>query len=271
MKNPNAFLETIYDKVRRGETLVMSGVGSGLTAMSAVKGGADILATYHTAAYRMEGVPSILSCMPYDNCNEVALRLLPQVLTTSAGVPVLVGLGAHDPRQRHEVLLDRVEEGGGWGVVNEPFVGNFDGVLRERLEKAGLGFQCELSMIRKAVKRGMLAHAWCFSPHEAEQMADAGAHFIGALVKANPLNPPAMTEILDYVQSIVSAVKRTGSKAPVLIHGNPVDDIAVVTEVLQKTGAAGYATGSSGERLPVIQGVSQTVAAFKSIRKGSFK
>ena len=268
MKNNKIFLEKTNQLIADGTPFVLSGVGSGLTAMAAVRGGADMLATYHTAAYRIQGVPSLLSCLPYDNCNDIALQLLPQIRAVCKTIPILVGLGAHDPRQSHEDLLSRVIDNGGDGVVNEPFIGAYDGILRKRLENAGLGFSCEKKLIGNASRRGLLTLAWCFSPDDAVQMVDQGAHFIGALVTADPSSPPSVSDIIRYVQSIVDAVEHTGARIPVLIHGTPVNDLAVVAEVLNNTGAAGYATGSSGERLPTLAGVSQAIADFKSIRKG---
>jgi len=265
MFNLDETLSGLHKKMDRHELLLVSGVGSGLTGAAAVKGGADILAVYHTAAYRIQGIPSILSNLPYDDCNDVTLRLLPQILVTSGDTPVIAGLGAHDVRKPHQCLLDRVVSLGGCGVVNEPFIGAYKGLLRERLEAAGLGFQCEVDLIKKAADRKLLTLAWCFGPEDAVKMVQAGANIIGALILPNPGKEPSMEDMVRYVSSIIDVVEKEGVKVPVIIHGAPVNNMEAAKEVIRRTGAAGYAAGSSGERMPVLDGISETIAEFRSI------
>ncbi|MCP4329460.1 MAG: phosphoenolpyruvate hydrolase family protein [Alphaproteobacteria bacterium] len=126
-----------------GRPLIMAGVGSGLTARGAVKGGADLLAAYSTAVYRCRGLPSLLSFLPYDNANDLTFAVAPDVLAHAGVCPVILGLGAHDPGQPIENLLDAVESLGAAGVMNEPFVGMYGQEIKAELDAAGLGFQRE--------------------------------------------------------------------------------------------------------------------------------
>ncbi len=263
------YIDRIYQKRDSGEIILECGVGSGLTAAAAIQGGADILATYHTAACRIDGVPSLLSYLPYDNCNETVFRMLPPVLAHCRDIPLLVGIGAHDPRQPLDALLDRVVASGASGVVNEPFIGMYDGVFRQRLEQAGISVECEIELVRKASERGLLSLAWCFGPDDAYRMAAAGATLIGALCKPDPAHALSVDSLTAYVKGIISAVRKAGSEAPVLIHGSPVNEFAVAAEVIRRSGADGYATGSSGERQPVMDGICNVLGKYKSIVKGT--
>ena len=112
------YLKSILEKIGRGETIIMAGVGSGLTAKGAREGGADLLATYNTAVYRIEGLSTALAFLPYDNCNELAFRVLPQVLAAAGDIPVMLGLGAHDPREDLQRLVYRAKEMGAAGITN---------------------------------------------------------------------------------------------------------------------------------------------------------
>jgi predicted TIM-barrel enzyme len=164
---------------------------------------------------------------------------------------------------------------GAAGITNEPFLGMYQGDLKSQIEAAGLGFERELALISAAVNRGLLSMGWAFTPSEAAKMAIAGAHVIGAMaggITSGGAAGGSETITLDaaakIIEEIVAAVKKEGVDIPVLVHGGPLNDVSSVSELLKRTDAAGYVTGSTGERLPVEWSVSDTVARFKLIRKG---
>jgi predicted TIM-barrel enzyme len=270
-----AHIRHLSEKRKRGEAIIVAGVGSGLTARAAAMGGADLIATYNTAIYRIQGIPTALAFFPYDNCNILTMSIAPQVLAAAGTTPVLLGFGAHDPRQPIESLVEKAMELGAAGITNEPFLGMYQGDLKNQLEAAGLGFGRELTLISTAVKRGLLGMGWAFTPTEAAQMAIAGAQVIGAMVGGITSGGAAggsATIPLDtaakIIEEIVAAVNKEGGDIPVLMHGGPLNDPSSVGELFKRTGAAGYVTGSTGERLPVERSVADTVARFKRIRKG---
>src|SRR5947209_13749850 len=115
----NRFMTRFAAVVDAGRPLVVAGVGSGLTARGAVEGGADALAVYNTAVYRVQGLPTALAFLPYDNANALTLRTVPEVVAVAGDVPGLVGVGAHDPRVRVDSLLDSIAALGAPGVTNE--------------------------------------------------------------------------------------------------------------------------------------------------------
>lgn len=260
-----AFLGNIQHLAAQGRPIVMSGVGSGLTAKAAAQGGADLLATYHTAACRIEGIPTQLSFMPYGDCNQITFSLLKSIRPLVPGTPLLAGLGAHNPLAPPESLVAQAEQLGADGVLNEPFIGAYGEAFAARAQAAGIGFDREVELIAAAAKRGMLSLAWCFSRGDAQRMAQAGATLVGALVPTNPLHVPSVDEMAAYVNEIVAGVADAGSSAPVLVHGGPLDNLEIVAAVLARCNAAGYATGSAAERLPVTQTVTNAVRAFKKL------
>ena len=244
--------------------IVGAGVGCGMTARSAVAGGADFLGVYHTAIYRISGLPTVLSLFPYDDCNKLALRALPQILANAAQLPVLVGLGAHDPRQPLERLVGTAQELGAWGVINEPFCGAYGTMVRKALESSGLGFPREREMLRCALSRGMLALGWAFSPEEAAKLASDGVPLVGAMVEES-VAAKGHRAMCDYIVEVKDRVKQEQPDAKVLIHGHPLEQVSVVRDVLQQTGVDGYFTGSAGERLPAEQAVAAAISDFKTI------
>jgi predicted TIM-barrel enzyme len=251
--------------IDEGTPIVVAGVGSGLTAQGAVRGGADLLAVYSTAVYRIIGAPTALAFLPYDDANALTLTVAPQVLVAAGQTPVLVGLGAHDPRQPVERLLDTIEALGAAGTTNEPFVGIYGEQLRSELDAAGVGFGREVELVRQASGRGMLTLGWCFSARDVSEMCQAGADLIGAMAgitrgSGTPDDSSADARFAEMVE----AARREKSDPIVLLHGGPLNDPEAVRAALGRTGADGYVTGSSAERQPVASAVAAAVAAFKA-------
>ncbi|NLM88883.1 MAG: phosphoenolpyruvate hydrolase family protein, partial [Syntrophomonadaceae bacterium] len=76
-------LTRLRDQVKQNSALLMFGAGTGLTAKCADLGGADLVAVYSTAKFRMMGLPTLLAWMPYEDCNtcvkEMAREIIPVV------------------------------------------------------------------------------------------------------------------------------------------------------------------------------------------------
>ena len=274
MTNRAEYLDTIDKKIHNGNVFVFAGVGCGLTAIGAETGGADMIITYNTAVYRIQGVPTAMAFLPYDDCNKIAFDTAPQVLGAVKKTPVMIGIGAHDPRRSITSMVEKAMEIGVLGVTNEPFIGMYEGDLRKQMESAGLGFNKEVELIREASQNGLITLAYVFTPEEAVKMAEAVADFIGAMVGGVTSGGPAggaetvdLSEAISVVSEIVSALKKVGRNVPVLIHGGPLNDVEPVREVINKTGAVGYITGSTGERIPTAQAVKEKICSFSAIRK----
>lgn len=269
-------IEVLLEVRKSGNPVIMAGIGSGLTAKGAVGGGADLLAVYNTAVYRIQGLPTALAFLPYDNANDLTISTAPEVMANAGDTPVLLGFGAHDPRKPVPILVEMAEKLGAAGVTNEPFLGLCGYELRVQLENAGIGFVRELELINYAVSRGMIALGWVFSVEEAEEMVKAGAQIVGAMAggitaggSAGGVQTSSIDQAVDQIGAVVEAVKAFSQDILVLGHGGPLADPESVSEVLWRTGADGYATGSSGERVPVERGVAEAIRQFKTIDMSS--
>jgi predicted TIM-barrel enzyme len=258
--------------VTNGSPVIVAGVGSGISARGAASGGADLLAVYNTAVYRIRGVPTALAFLPYDDANALTLAAAPEVIAAAGQVPVLLGFGAHDPRWSLDNLLDRAESVGAAGITNEPFSGMYSEDLQAQLEHAGLGFSREVELVRKAIDRGMLALGWAFTPAEAIRMAETGAQFIGAMVgvtadgAAGGTGLTSMALALEKVEAVARVVKGVRPDTFVLAHGGPFNDASSVTLALERTLAEGYVTGSTAERMPIEKAVARAIREFKLVQ-----
>ena len=264
-----AALGRLRDRRDAGEAIVVAGVGSGLTAAGAVAGGADLLACYGTAAYRILGVPTALAFLPYDDANKLTLDLLPPVVGRAGGVPVIAGLGAHDPRRPLEQLVAAAAGAGAMGVTNEPFCAIYGPALRRELDAAGYGFAREVELLEIAGRFGLLTLGWAFDAAEVRTLVAAGIDIVGAMAGiTGGAGGEAVAAAVKRLGVMVRAARRVNPETIVLLHGGPLSDPASVQSALRETGADGYATGSSAERTPVIAAVRDTVAAFRRLRTG---
>ena len=265
-------LQRLRSEVKAGNPILMFGAGIGLTAKSAELGGADIIAVYSTAIYRMRGLPTLMAFMPYSDANEHVRRMAGEILPAVKEAPCIVGIGAHDPALNVERFLDEMMGAGFSGVTNEPFAGIYGPEFAAQLESAGIGFSREADLIRTAHAMDIFTVAWAFNPDEARRMAEAGADVVGALVGVTvggltgakkSLSLEAATEA---VQRMCNAAKKVNPDVLVLSHGGPFKDPETAEYSIVHTDAVGYAAGSSGERMPTEKAVAEVTRMYKTMK-----
>ena len=262
-------IERLQAQLTRGNALLMFGAGIGLTAKCAEAGGADLIGVYATAVYRMRGLPSLMAWLPYSDANEHLLSMSKEILPAVKETPCIAGIGAHNPAADMEALLDEVIEMGFSGINNEPFCGLYGEYFSNQMEKAGIGFSREVELIRLARQRDIFTIAWAMSPEESRRMAQGGADVIGAMIgvttgglsgasEATPLD-----QATEDVRAMVAAAKSINPDIMVLTHGGPFNDVETAQYSIKNSGAVGYASGSSGERIPTEQAVMEITKQYK--------
>lgn len=265
--NLRDFLERMVDSRRQRRPVICAGVGSGVTAKGAVEGGADLLAVYNTAVYRIMGLPTALAFLPYDDANRLTFEALPQVIAAAGSTPVLAGIGVHDPRVDLERVLTKIAEWRVAGVTNEPFIGIYSADLRAQLKAAGLGFEREVSLIRQAADQDLLTLGWVFDSSQAIAMVEAGAHLLGinlGLTSLGTKDPSRLDQAIQMLDEIIKAARSIRGSVLTLVHGGPFNDPEAVAVALDATGADGYVTGSTAEASPVRAAVADTIRRFRA-------
>lgn len=261
----------LYQQVQQGKSILMFGAGIGLTARCAELGGADLIGIYSTAFYRMQGKASLLAWLPYSNANEHTMEKAREILPVVKNTPCIAGIGAHDPDRDLSLFIDEMMKLGFSGVTNEPFVGLYGPAFAEQLEAAGLGFSREVELIQMANEKDIFSFAWTFNAEEAARMAKAGADGIGAMIGVTSggltgaKKTISLEEAGEQVRLMVEAAKDVNPNIIVLTHGGPFKDPATAEYSIRRSGAHGYAAGSSGERLPTEQAVIALTKEYKNI------
>ena len=155
-------LDRLNKQIQQGNSILMFGAGTGLTAKCAEKGGADLIGIYSTAVFRMHGQPSILAWLPYGDCNKHTFDMAKSILPVVKSTPCIAGIGAHDPSVDFDSIIKRLEDYGFSGVNNAPFSGLYGKYFSEQLERAGVGFSREVELIKAAHRNNFfLWHGLC--------------------------------------------------------------------------------------------------------------
>jgi len=260
-------------QLRSGGTLIGAGAGTGLSAKSAVSGGADFLVVYNSGRYRMAGRGSLAGLLAYGDANAIVLEMAREVVPVVRGTPVFAGVNGTDPFRDMRVFLEEVRRAGYVGVQNFPTVGVFDGIFRANLESTGASYALEVEMMRIASELDLVTAPYVFNVDEAVAMAtDGQADIVVAhmgLTTSGSIGATAaygLDEAAKRTQEIVDAVRRVRPDTLVLAHGGPIATPSDWRHVLSNTnGLDGFLGASSMERLPVERAIKDTLNEFKSI------
>ena len=266
---------TMYRKqVADGKILVGVGAGTGITAKSSEKGGADMLIIYNSGRYRMAGRGSLAGLMAYGDANAIVVEMASEVLPVVKTTPVLAGVNGTDPFRVMDVFLRQLKDMGFSGVQNFPTVGLIDGVFRQNLEETDMGYGLEVEMIRKAHKLDLLTTPYVFDPEQAKAMAEAGADILvahmGLTTKGSIGAKTALTldDCVKKIEAIIEAGKSVKPDIMVICHGGPIAEPEDAEYVIKRTrGIDGFFGASSIERFAAEVGIKQQTEAFKKIVK----
>lgn len=269
----DAILSRLRAKVSSGQPIIGGGAGTGISAKLEEAGGIDLIVIYNSGRFRMAGRGSLAGMMPYGDANAIVMEMAREVLPIVKHTPVLAGVCGTDPFRVMSRFLQDVAAAGFAGVQNFPTVGLIDGTFRAGLEETGMGYGCEVDMIRIAHELGLLTTPYCFNPDEAAAMAAAGADILiphmGLTTKGSIGASTAVTldEAVQRCQDMHDAARRVNRNILVLCHGGPIAEPADAQYILDRTeGIVGFYGASSMERLPVEPAITQRTQEFTRLR-----
>ena len=258
----------------KGDILVGVGAGTGITAKSSERGGADMLIIYNSGRYRMAGRGSLAGVLSYGDANQIVVEMASEVLPVVKDTPVLAGVCGTDPFRVMDVFLKELKDMGFSGVQNFPTVGLIDGVFRQNLEETDMGYDLEVEMIRKAHELELLTTPYVFDPDQARKMAEAGADILvahmGLTTKGTIGAKTALTldDCVVKVRDIMEAGREVNPDIMVICHGGPIAEPEDAKYVIDRIdGIDGFFGASSIERFAAEKGITAQTEAFKEIKK----
>ena len=273
MNKGPVLLRSILKKARSSAfPIVFVVAGSGQIARCAVDGGAHFLMILSAGLYRMAGVSSLGSFMPFGNANDQTEELLrKQIMPRIGAFPVVAGIMVSDPILTLEKRFQRLNELGLAGVTNWPAVGVIQGRFGEALAKEGFSVDAEIEMLQEAKESGFVTLGFAVSTPDAVAMAKSG---VDALV----LNAGRTHETKDIyekgdriqyavvkVNEMLKAIKATGTQPICLFFGGSITSPEDTAELYRRTEIEGFGGGSAFERIPVTKIVTNMIRQFCSV------
>lgn len=270
----NEILSRLRAEIGAGRPVYDALCGSGITAKMAARGGADFVTTHCLAYFRMQGLSSMAGYLPICDANALTLELGERVLVNVLpDCPMIAGLLCVDPTRDMGRFLERIAAAGYDGVMNCPTVALIDGQFRTTLEETGMSFAREVEVLGQASRMGLFTKAFCTSPEEALAMARAGVdniivHF-GNSSGGTIGSKTVLSETASHARAaaVIDALAKEFPDRIVTCHGGGIESPADFEAFLKaEPRLHGYVGGSSAERFPVEQSVTEAARQFKGLR-----
>lgn len=242
-------------------------VGSGLTAQAADKAGADYLLALNAGRFRVQGASSLVSFLPVRSANEWVVEFAEREMLGRCNAPIFAGLSASDPNTDIDALIAHIKSVGFAGVCNFPSTTSIDGRLGDLFEREGLGFDRELELITKAAKAGLKSFVYVATNAQARAMVEAGADAIcvnigftsgGTGVNTHLTLETAAVLIDRVLEGVPASVRK-------LCHGGPITSPEQALAITRISGVEGFVAGSTLDRLPLEQALSEVARGFTAI------
>jgi len=269
--------EQLWERLKKtmaeGQPIIGAGAGTGISAVGAERGGADLIIIYNSGRYRMAGRGSLAGLMPYGDANAIVVEMAAEVIPVVNETPVLAGVCGTDPFRIMPKFLPELMNLGFSGIQNFPTVGLIDGTFRTNLEETGMGYDKEVETVRLAHELGMFTVPYVFNAEESRKMAEAGADIIvahmgltskGLIGAKTTLTLPQAAE---KTQEIVKAARSVNPNIVALTHGGPIAEVDDFKFIVENTaGVKGFFGATTFERLPTEKAIPETVKNFKNLQ-----
>ena len=259
-------------KIARKEPVILGGAGCGLVAKMEEAAGVDLILSYSSGFFRMDGHPSGSGWQPFGNGNDDTVSLGVRLMQAAKHTPVIAGVGPGDPRAGIPALIARMQEAGFSGITNVPTAGVYSNGFRRRLEAAGAGYRAEVELAWECDRRDFFTVMYAFTPEEASAMAAAGADIVSPHVRGTSggsvgiENVLSIDEACERTQKMYEAAVAENPDVIVVCHGGPFSAPGDVKIAFERTDVQGFIGASSIERLPSEREIVRAVRSYMGMR-----
>jgi len=257
-------------EINKGKPLFIPNCGMGLSAKLQEKGGADLIIISPTSYWRLKGMGSLASFLPFCDINQVVFDLAKEILPVVKEVPILTLSGPQNPLLPHKEHLQKLWDMGVSGI--NPFLSKIYGEsFSEQIEHIGMGWSNEVEFVRMASEINMFTLAFAFNPEEAKILADAGANIISSHVGSTTGGTiGAKTDMTlemagEISQKIFDAARKSNKDVILIAHGGPIEGPKEAEYIFKNTNAQGFLGGSAAERMPIEKSIVAITQDYKNI------
>jgi len=215
---------------------VAAATASARVAAELAGAGVSAVIAYHSSVYRARGIASVAGLLPWDSANRQVQRMAPGIVQGAGRTSVVATVCANDAIFQVPDVLASLADVGVIGVLNAPTVGLFTGPVRDALERAGLGRECEIALIGAAHRAGLRAWCYVFDERWTEQAVTAGADVIVIHLGLTGVRTPYESTDVASCLAVLDALRPT---TPVYLHGGRLTEPADFTRLIDELGATG--------------------------------
>ncbi len=259
--------------LRKGELLVGAAVGTGSAARGAIQGGADFVVALSAGRLRMMGAPSISSCFPVYQSRQLVEEFAVREFLSISETPIFVGVSVMDPVQQDATTLKRIADLGFAGVVNWPATCTLPDGYKHAMNVAGCGFDAEIKMLARAKEFGLFS---CAYVDTSRQVVDASAAEIDMInycfgwSAGGQLGHTNVTSAQEVCGLLKVATRKLGdrrNKTYFVAEGGPIIQSKDLKDLFEHAAIDGYVGGSTLDRIPLEEGIKNSVIGFKDAHK----
>ncbi|MGX7204577.1 phosphoenolpyruvate hydrolase family protein [Enterococcus pingfangensis] len=264
-------LKKLKRQIYEGKYLLGVATATGMSAVNAKNGGADIILALNSGKFRQMGRSSLGGYLPFANSNDLVRDFSTrEILPLLENFPVLFGVNTTDPLMDSTGLIKYIYENNFAGIVNYPTISLIDGQFREALEEDGITFNQEIEFIAAAKKFGLFTMGFVTNTHEAEMMDQIRPDILCihlGLTEGGSLGAKKMRSfenMLMTIQGICALLKKQNSTSIIMVYGGPINDLIEARYIYNKfPEIKGYIGGSTFERINSEQILSSQIKSFK--------
>jgi predicted TIM-barrel enzyme len=255
----------------------IASAGSGLVARLLENAGVDCVNTFSGARLRANGMGTMAMLWPILDSNRQTLDYTAEdIMPALAGTAfVCACLNANDPLKD---MVRVIEECRSMGVLSVSNIGpsisyvDKDSQIYRVLNQSGVTFEHEIEFLRVAKEMGMVTIGLAFDEEDSVRLVDEAQPdvfcFHAGTTKGGRVGYDSGETIEQTAQRTEAAnekLRELSSEVLLVAHGAAMETPDDAQFILDHTTCDGFWTGSSTERLPIEQAVSETAARFAAL------
>jgi len=274
----DAILARLRKKIDARQPIMIASAGSGLVAKLLEQAGVDCVNTFSGARLRANGMGTMSMMWPILDSNRQTLDYTREDIMPAINGDAFICacLNANDPLKDMRMVLQECKDMGVMSASNiGPSLSYVDkgSTIRAVLEKCGITMQNEIDMLKLAREMEMVTVGLAFDMEDSLAMANEAKPdifcFHAGTTKGGRVGYDSGESIEDTAkrtEEVYQAVREIHPDVILVGHGAAMETPEDAQYMLDNTSGHGFWTGSSTERLPIEQAISQAAGAFTALR-----
>jgi len=249
----------------QGHPVIIAAAGRGMFAHFAEQGGADMLAFYHGAYLRVDGIPTIAASMHVGDANGLNLDMGERLYNVTTKTPVMAGVLCNEGSRNMVAYLDRLKELGYSAIMNFPSIGwsKFN-EGRHISEDMGVGLRSEMELMDIASDKDMFVCGVPFTVEDAVTLAESKCDaIIYHLGMTNADKAQSLDDACETIREVTAKVHAVRGDIMMFAAGGPLTTVEAVDYMFKNTELTGFLADELIDTLLVSEPMANVVREFK--------